>query len=90
MKNKVLNYTNKSSQRTKYLIATLCNASSSAGLLYYKQRCEQKGLLTTSVLVVVNQWCFALLLEAQTLLNRCCSITEEHRLIFQAVPIADT
>lgn len=72
------------------LNATLCHTSSGGGLLNYRQRCEQKALLTTSVMVVVNQCRSVLLLDAQTLLNRCCSITEEHRLIFQAGPMADT
>lgn len=71
------------------LNATLCHSSSGGGLLNYRQRCEQKALLTTSVMVVVNQ-CRSVLLDAQTLLNRCRSITVEHRLIFQPRPIADT
>lgn len=70
--------------------ATLCHTSSGGGLLNYRQRCEQKALLTTSVMVVVNQCRSVLPLDAQTLLNRCCSITVEHRLIFQAGPMADT
>ena len=72
------------------LNATLCHKSSEGGLLNYRQRCEQKALLTTSVMAVVNQCRSVLPLDAQTLLNRCCSITPEHRLIFQAGPIADT
>ena len=67
-----------------------CHTSSGGALLNYRQRCEQKALLTTSVMVAVNQWSSVLLLDAQTFLNRCCSITLEHRLIFQAGPIADT
>lgn len=72
------------------LSATLCHKSSEGGLLNYRQRCEQRALLTTSVMAVVNQCRSVLPLDAQTLLNRCRSITLEHRLIFQAGPIADT
>lgn len=72
------------------LSATLCHKSSEGGLLNYRQRCEQKALLTTSVMAVVNQCRSVLPPDAQTLLNRCRSITLEHRLIFQAGPIADT
>lgn len=41
-------------------------------------------------MVVVNHCRSVLLPDAQTLLNQCRSITLEHRLIFQAGPIADT
>lgn len=87
---KILRFLHKKKKRKQHISqcnVTVCSASS---LPNYKQRCEQKALLAESAMVAVNQWHSVLLLYAQTLLNRCCSITTKHRLIFQAGPIADT